>query len=395
MERSLLLKTLAAVVLAGAAIYGVLNFVQPSRYIVLLIVAIIFAAFVYFIAIFRGRWRDIALLCATLAFGFGMIEVVSLHLGGFATTYKDRGSWARVGELGWRPARPGPIHEKKIAANGDVVYDVVNTIDDNLTRKVESAPDGPTVAFFGDSMTFGAGLNDNETLPQAFADLTDRRFRVLNLAVTAYGPQQFLRALEIGEHDALLKKDPRLFIMLTAPWHAGRTSCKERNQWYAPRYVMQDGAPVYRGACSEAASGLFGAARALLRSTEMFHYFFESREPPIDEADVDLYVAVLGKAGETARQKYGAPTLIMYLPDFLATDRYRLGPAYGNEQIVQKLRAAGLHVVEAKLPNPADYPGQPLFIPGDGHPTGLLDRIWAGQIRDVVMTEFDAASWRP
>jgi len=168
MMRSLLLKILAAVLVAGVAIFGVLNFIQPSRYVVLFIVAIIFATFIYFIAIFRGRWRDIALLCATLTFGFGIIEVVSLHLGGFATTYKDRGSWARVGELGWRPARPGPIHEKKIAANGDVVYDVVNTIDENLTRKVESAPGGPTVAFFGDSMTFGAGLNDNETLPQAF-----------------------------------------------------------------------------------------------------------------------------------------------------------------------------------------------------------------------------------
>ncbi|MGE5368324.1 MAG: hypothetical protein ACM3PD_01820 [Chloroflexota bacterium] len=394
MTRSIPIKILSAVAIAGAAIYAVLNFVQPSRYIVLLIVAIVFVTFVYFIAILRGRWRDFALLCATLSLGFGIIETLSLHLGGFATTYKDRGSWARVGELGWRPARPGPIHEKKIATNGDVVYDVVNTIDDNLTRKVESAPDGPTVAFFGDSITFGAGLNDNETLPQAFADLTDRRFRVLNLAVTAYGPQQFLRALEIGEHDALLKKDPRLFIMLTAPWHAGRTSCKERNQWYAPRYVIEDGAPVYRGACSEAASGLFGAARALLRSTEMFHYFFESREPPIDEKDVDLYVAVLGKAGEVARQKYGVPTLIMYLPDNFATDRYQLGPAYGNAQIMQKLRATGLHVAEARLVNPAEYPGQPLFIPGDGHPTGLMDRIWAGQIRDVVMQEFDAASWR-
>jgi hypothetical protein len=394
MTRSIPIKILSAVAIAGAAIYAVLNFVQPSRYIVLLIVAIVFVTFVYFIAILRGRWRDFALLCATLSLGFGIIETLSLHLGGFATTYKDRGSWARVGELGWRPARPGPIHEKKIATNGDVVYDVVNTIDDNLTRKVESAPDGPTVAFFGDSITFGAGLNDNETLPQAFADLTDRRFRVLNLAVTAYGPQQFLRALEIGEHDALLKKDPRLFIMLTAPWHAGRTSCKERNQWYAPRYVIEDGAPVYRGACSEAASGLFGAARALLRSTEMFHYFFESREPPIDEKDVDLYVAVLGKAGEVARQKYGVPTLIMYLPDNFATDRYQLGPAYGNAQIMQKLRATGLNVAEARLVNAADYPGQPLFIPGDGHPTGLMDRIWAGQIRDVVMQEFDAASWR-
>jgi hypothetical protein len=51
--------------------------------------------------------------------------------------------------------------------------------------------------FFGDSMTFGGGLNDDETLSQSFADLTDRKCRVLNPAVNAFGPQQFRRALEV------------------------------------------------------------------------------------------------------------------------------------------------------------------------------------------------------
>lgn len=387
-------KFLAPVAIAGAGVWAALEFVQPSRYAVLVVVGILLATLIYFTAILRGRGRDVALVCATLTLGFGLIEVVSLHLGGFATTYKERGSWARVGELGWRPARPGPIHEKKIAANGDLVYDVVNTIDENLTRKVVSAPEGPTVVFFGDSMTFGAGLNDTETLPQAFADLTDRKFRVLNLAVTAYGPQQFLRALENGEHDRLIGKDPRLFIMLTAPWHAGRTSCKERNTWYAPRYVFENGALVYKGSCSEAASGLYGSARALLRSTEAFHYFFETRELPIEEADIEHYVAVFGRIGEIAKQKYGVPVLLLYLPDAFGTERYRLGSAYGNAQIVEKLRATGVTVAEVALPDPKNYPGQPLFIPGDGHPTGLLDRIWAQQVKDIVFRDYDAASWR-
>jgi hypothetical protein len=61
---------------------------------------------------------------------------------------------------------------------------------------VISAPTGLTAAFFGDSMTFGQGVPDAYTLPQAFADATGHRWRVLNLAFPGYGPQQFLRSLE-------------------------------------------------------------------------------------------------------------------------------------------------------------------------------------------------------
>ncbi|WP_275548816.1 hypothetical protein [Methylocystis rosea] len=43
-----------------------------------------------------------------------------------------------MAELGWSPARPGVIHEKKVAANEDVIYDVTNAIDANLMRKVVS-----------------------------------------------------------------------------------------------------------------------------------------------------------------------------------------------------------------------------------------------------------------
>jgi hypothetical protein len=37
------------------------------------------------------------------------------------------------------------------------------------------------IACFGDSFTFGERADDDATLPQAFADLTDHAFKVLNL----------------------------------------------------------------------------------------------------------------------------------------------------------------------------------------------------------------------
>jgi len=379
-------KAALATLVAAAVVFAGFAYVESSRLIALTVYGAAFATCAYFVAIFRTRVRDAALVGASLALGLFVIEIVTWKLGGAPTTYKEKGSWAERPELGWSPARPGPIHERKVAADGGVIYDVVNTIDEHLTRKVDSSKNGPTVAFFGDSVTFGAGVDDSETLPQAFADLTGRKYHVLNLAVTAYGPQQFLRALEIDAHDARLRQDPRLFIMLTAPWHAPRTACKAANAWLGPSYALENGAPVYKGPCSSRAPGVAGALRGLFRATEAYKFFFGSREEPVDEADIDLYVAILVKAGELARQKYGVPTLILYLKDDLASPRYRLGPGYANEDIMRRLRAGGLTVLDVWLDANA-YPGRALLIPGDGHPTGFAHRLWAEKVKEFVAAE--------
>lgn len=381
--RSAVFRAAAALAIALGAFAAAYVSIEQSRYLVLTTYLILFALFFYFVVVFRGGARDASLAGASLALCLVVLELVIWRVAGAPMTFKEKGSWAPKAELGWSLARPGVIHEKKVAANGDVIYDVANTIDANLLRKVDSAAAGPTIAFFGDSMTFGAGLNDEETLPQSFADITDRKYRVLNFAVTAYGPQQYLRALEVDAFDGLLKQDPRLFIMLTAPWHAARTSCVTSNSWHAPSYELQEGKVVYRGPCSARAPGVAGVFRSVFRSTEAFKYFFESRERPLEEADIDRYIAILTKAGEVARQKYGVPTLILFLPDDLASARYRLGPGYGNEDIMRKLSEGGLLVLNAMIDASA-YPPNSLIIPGDGHPTGLANRIWAKQIKDYI-----------
>jgi hypothetical protein len=393
MGKTSVFKGAIAAVIAAALIWLGFAFLQPSRYVVLFVYGVLFVAFSYYVAIFRGVARDVALVCAALALGLSVIETATAWFDGFAVSYKDKGSWGRKGDLGWSPIRPGAIHEKKVASDGRVIFDVTNTIDENLNRKVDSATRGPTVAFFGDSFLFGAGLNDADTLPQIFADLTDRRFRVLNLAVTAYGPQQFLRALETDVHGDLLKRDPRVFIMLTAPWHAARTSCKDKNAWYGPSYALVDGAAVYRGSCADQAKGLSGALHSLFRATEMFQYFFQSRVEPVDAADIDLYVAIFVKAAKLAREKYNVPTLLLYLPDDVSSARYRLGPGYSNADIMRKLREGGIDVEEIGF-DVAHHTESELVIIGDNHPTGLTNRLWAQQVKDILMTNYDAAQWR-
>jgi len=224
-------------------------------------------------------------------------------------------------------------------------------------------------------MTFGQGVPDADTLPQAFAEATGRRYRVLNFAVPGYGPQQFLRALETDMYRDLLT-EPCAFVMLTAAWHAERSNCGESYMWHAPRYVLVRGVPTYEGACSDHWTE---HVRQLWTRTAMESVFFKPVFGGANAADMDLYAAILIRAGQLAREKYGVPTLILYLP----FDTYVRRAGTTDQQIMQRLRDAGLLVVNADL-DPKDFPGQALGIPGDGHPAGVANRARASLVRDVL-----------
>ena len=75
--------------------------------------------------------------------------------------------------------------------------------------------------------------------------------RVLNLAAGGFSPQQFLRDLETGFHEKVIGRDPKLFIFMTAAFHAERTACKPVWAFNAPRYVLEDGQLTFKGRCYE------------------------------------------------------------------------------------------------------------------------------------------------
>lgn len=383
------LKVTGAILVAAVLAWLGYEFIEANRHLVLYEVFLVFALFSYLVAVLRGGWRDVALVCASLAFGIAVVEVVLWRLNNSPTTFREKGSWGIKGELGLSPVRPGVIHEKKVAANGDVIFDVTYTIEDNLTRKVVSS-DGPLVAFFGDSFTYGAGVDDGDTLPQIFADFTAGSYRVVNLGVSGYGPQQTLRALETDLYPTIAQ-NPRLFIIQTAPWHAFRTSCKADNAWFGPSYELENGAAVYKGSCASRQTPFRRAMTTLLRWTEAYDYFIGHREKPVEPKDMDLYISIIARSAEIAKQKYGVPMLVLYLPDDLSNPRYQLGPEFTNASIMDRLRDKGLKVMDLTIDLNA-YAGQRLIIPGDGHPTGLLNRIWGERLRDFVKEKFGAAS---
>ena len=374
LSRASAVKIGALLALGGGALYLILSPSRPSdRFLEL---ALGFAIAVYVTAVAGGRLRSAAMTAASLLFCLAAAEGYALLQSVPTIVVETAGYSGARPNLGWGPQHAGVFHQKKLdGRNGKPIYEADYTIDENLNRQVISAPTGPAIAFFGDSMTFGQGLADADTLPQAFADATGRQFRVLNFAFPGYGPQQFLRALET-DMDRQLLSDTRLFVMLTAAWHAERSNCGESYMWHAPRYILVHGALSYEGACSDHWTE---HVRQLWTRTAMESVFFKPAFGGANAADMDLFAAILIRAGQLAREKYRVPTLILYLPH----DAYVRRAGTTDQQIMQRMRDAGLLVVNADL-DAKDFPGQLLGIPGDGHPTGVANRARALMVRDVL-----------
>jgi len=373
-SRGTILKIIALFALVGAGVY--LRGSPWSSWNRFQELSLGVAVAVYVAAVVRGRLRDAFMVVASVGLGLTVAEAYALVVSAPAIEINAPGYSVLRSIVGWGPGQPGVYRARKLdGRSGSVIYDVGYTIDADRNRQVISAPMGPTVAFFGDSMTFGQGVPDADTLPQAFADATGYRWHVLNLAFPGYGPQQFLRALETDVFRDLLT-EPRLFVLLTAPWHAERSSCLSDFGADGPRYVLVDGMPRYEGTCR---GNWPVRLRPLWTRTAMYSMFFEPVFGGARSVDIDLFVSILVRAGQLARGKYGVPTLILYWPDEAYTRRAGVTEA----QIMGRLREGGLVVIDARL-DPKDFPGQELEIPGDGHPTGVANRARALLVRDAL-----------
>ena len=323
----------------------------------------------YLAAIGRGRMRDIAVIAASILIGLAAVEAYCvLH---FRTSIDTNTAGYSVYNpvLGWGPGHPGAYHHVKTdLKTGRVVLDVEYTIDAHLTRTVDSPADAPTVAIGGGSDVFGTGVPDSATLPQAFADATGRRFHVVNLAFSGYGPQQFLRTLETGLHDDIMTR-PRVFVFAAAPELAERSACNRGYTLHGPRYQIVDGQATYTGTCGECFPL---PLRWLFMATSLFDIIAAPLDDQTVRQKLDLYIAILIRAGQLAREKYSAQMAVFYLDG----TGYPEGGGLTDDEVIARLRAGGLIVIKARL-DPAAFPGQELWISGDGHPSPLAHRARA------------------
>lgn len=326
----------------------------------------------------RGTWRDAATLIATLLFAFATLELACAALQPPGSV-ESRGFSTSRPVLGWGPSAPGVYHGEKAGLHGGVVYSADYTIDNLLLRHTASGTATPTTVFFGDSMIFGQGVADADTLPQVYADLTGRKTRVLNFGFPGYGPQEFLRALETGLFDPLLG-DAKTFVFETANWHVERAACIPGFMARAPRYELRDGEPVFVGACAE---GLHRVLQDVVAGGAAYHRFLAPVLDAVGQHDVEIYIAELLRIAEIVKQRYGGRMVVLYLFD---GDEYLAKSGFTDAEIEKRLREGGIDFLDASL-SPKDFPPGTLFkIPGDGHPTAIANHARAALLQKFLVS---------
>ena len=277
--------------------------------------------------------------------------------------------------LGYGPAH-GYVATSTKQVDGAMVYDVTYTVDD-VGRRVTPAPTvagGPLVLFFGDSNTFGEGVEDAETLPSYVAAL-DPSATVFNYGFCGYGPQQMLAMLEAGRLDEVVRGRDVIGVYLFIDAHVARAvgSMMVTTTWGAnmPHYVLAGATDVERRGSFRTGrtweNWLYALAcryRTLTR--------FRGDLPPLRDPHYALTARIMAKsAAELAARASSSRFYAVLHPHVLTAEK--LVPHFAGTD-VQVLNYVGLY----------DRQDPDFMIDKDWHPTPLAYRtIATALVRDL------------
>jgi hypothetical protein len=345
----------------------------------LLTAILFFLLLVDITSLVRGKVRDFLLVLSSLTFGICLMEAAAnIWQYKQPTLFFPKGFSDQRPVIGWGPQLPGRYHvEKTDRSTGATIYSVDYTIDSNLLRQTQSCETGPTIVFLGCSFTFGEGLNDEDTLPQAFADSIDRKERVLNLGYSGYGPQQWLSELQSGLFDPVIGSQRSLFVFWTGPGHTERSACKPYWMRHAPRYALENGQLVLKGECRE---GFNLWLAEWLDHWATYRWLIEPYGRTVNHDDVELYIRIMLAAIKLAKEKYEVPTIVLYDRQLQLPRNDLPGTGFSDDAIVQRLKDGGAIVIDVSL-DKEKAAGAMISMPGDGHPTALANRLRAGILK--------------
>jgi hypothetical protein len=255
----------------------------------------------------------------------------------------------------------------------ELVYDVTYTIDsDGLRVSPPEAAAAPAdcVLFFGDSYTFGEGVEDDQTFPYLTGVATAGRYRVRNYGFSGYGPHQMLAAIESGLVETTARCEPRFAIYLAHPHHVLRAAGKWWWDAHGPRYELTaEGTAKRRGNFDDDRSALGG----LVEQSEAARRLRDAAVA--DDTDLRLFYAIVQGARSSLEQRYPGISFhvlhwdVGYPPLF-----YRPEESQGLV----------IHRLSAVFPEGERFPAAVTF-PHDVHPTPQAHARLAGYVAREIL----------
>jgi hypothetical protein len=246
------------------------------------------------------------------------------------------------------------------------LFHVTYTITDDGVRRTRGDSAGETWLFIGCSLTFGEGVEDDETLPSRFSEQLGWKANVVNLSATGYGPHHLLRLLETGRLGGA-HAPVKQVIYQAIPQHVARVAGRANWDLDGPSYRISGDSILFAGPFHGSA-GI--RAMHILRASDLGR-LLDRRYRAMDPSDpeIELYVRIVKKVAAIVDQKLGARFSILFWDD----DGNRT-----TKRIFDRLVATGLPVIRTTS-FMTRHELDSLRFPHDNHPTPeAYQRLAAG-----------------
>jgi hypothetical protein len=269
--------------------------------------------------------------------------------------------------LGYKP-KPDTSHTGVRTVDGKIIYSIKYSTDTNSLRitPIDSTkPRTQYAQFYGCSMTFGEGVQSDETLPYYFGKF-DSTYRPYNFAYSGYGPHQMLARLETGSPKRIVEESTGIAFYIYINDHVNRAIGTMTNYGY-----NGGNAPYFHKVGKELKhDGLFRNARIIrswfyevMLKSNILKLFKIGYPFKISETDYELTAEIMAQASRDYKKQFGNDNFYVII----------YPTTIDSSVIINLLKQKGVKVLDySKLFNPTD---KKYAIPYDEHPTALANEV--------------------
>lgn len=279
-------------------------------------------------------------------------------------------------DLGYKP-KPDTAHTGTRTKDGKIIYSIKYSTDANSLRVTPldtTKPRTKYAQFYGCSMTFGEGVQSNETMPYYFGKY-DSTYRPYNFAYSGYGPHQMLARLETENVKKIVKENTGVGFYIYIDDHVNRVLGTMTNYSYnggqAPYFHEVNHQLKHDGLFKEGLKARSWIFEQLLKSNilKLFKIGYPFK---ITEEDYELTAEVMAEASRNYKKQFGNDNFYVII----------YPTTINSTLIINLLKQKGVKVLDySKLFNPLE---KGFAIPFDEHPTALANEILIQQlVKDI------------
>ncbi|MGE5444432.1 MAG: hypothetical protein ACM3SR_07500, partial [Ignavibacteriales bacterium] len=337
----------------------------------------------------KALWLNLAAIVIALTLFEGYRWLKS---GDYYITERFSNDWHRIPNdfLGYVPGKGIKINTSKYYKD-ELIYDVTYTIDENGLRigpPYNESNLAGCVLFFGDSFTFGSGLNDNETLPYQVGIKSHGKYRIYNFAFNGYGPHQMLSALEhkLVEH-IVSCSGPKFAIYQAIPDHIRRSVGLSFWDYHGPKYILgKNGEVMFAGNFDDGKIIPQIIIKDLNKSL-IYRDVIGNRRFIGRDKDIDLFVAIVYASKRRFEKLYpgGKFHVIFWENRFIKYEKPYKILEWLRALKYLKDRGVAVHLTSEIFPDYQLSGDKYKLSHYDGHPNALANQIIAEYVIDNIL----------